>query len=50
MTYLVALYSVMNVYANISVVKWIVEQHVIILFYKLTVFHTNTHDMEPCYI
>jgi len=50
MTYLVAPYSVMNVYANISGVKWIVEQHVSLLFYKFAIFHTCTHDMEPCCI
>jgi len=50
MTYLLALYSVMNVYANISDVKWEVEQHVSLLFYIPTIFHTCTHNMELCYI
>ena len=50
MTYLVAFYSTTNVCANISGLKWIVEQHVSLLFCKLTIFHTCTHDMEPCYV
>jgi hypothetical protein len=50
MTYLLVLYSVMNVNANVSDVKWKLEQHVSLLFYKPTMFHTCTHDKEPCYI
>jgi len=50
MTYFLELYSVMNVCASISDVKWEVEQQLSLLFHKPTIFHTCTHDMEPCSI